>query len=253
MKSLKVIFVLLCLCVVYVLPSQAQEKDKSDDVFRIVDEMPEYPGGDEQLRKDIAAAVKYPEEAKKNKKSGKVYVSFAINEKGKIINEKIARGVCPSLDKEALRAILTLKTWKPGKHMGTPVKVEYTVPINFALNGDSKDEASGRNEVFRIVEDMPEFPGGDLALRKHIAENVKYPEEAVKEGIQGKVFVIFVVSKDGGTTNSRIARGVHPLLDKEAIRVVNNFPKWKPGKQRGQAVNVEFTVPINFVLQKDKN
>lgn len=104
-------------------------------------------------------------------------------------------------------------------------------------------------EVFLIVEEMPEFPGGEMALRQHIAGAVKYPDEAVKNGIQGKVYVTFVVSKDGSVADAKIARGVNPLLDAEAIRVVNSLPNWKPGKQRGQVVNVSYTVPINFVLK----
>jgi len=102
--------------------------------------------------------------------------------------------------------------------------------------------------VFVIVEDMPEYPGGDLALRDDIAALVKYPEAAKDNGIQGKVYVSFIVKKDGSVANSRIARGVDPSLDKEALRVVNNLPKWKPGIQRGTAVNVSYTVPINFML-----
>ena len=104
-------------------------------------------------------------------------------------------------------------------------------------------------QVFFIVEDMPEFPGGDLALRKYIANAIKYPVIAQENGIQGKVYVTFVVGKDGKVTNARIARGVDPSLDKEALRVVNSLPTWKPGKQRGKPVNVSYTVPINFVLQ----
>lgn len=104
-------------------------------------------------------------------------------------------------------------------------------------------------KVFLIVEEMPEFPGGDMALRKYISNTVKYPELAVENGIQGKVYVAFVVSTDGTVANAKIARSVDPSLDKEALRVVNNLPTWHPGKQRGKAVNVSYTVPINFVLQ----
>jgi TonB family protein len=253
MKTIKIIVPILILCAAFVLPLQAQDNNKKGDVFYKVDEMPTYPGDDEGLRKDISNAVKYPEDAKKKGISGKVYITFVVNEQGKVVDSKVAREVDPSLDAEALRVMKQLKIWSPGKMNGKAVKVSYTVPINFALNDDSKDEASGRNEVFKIVEDMPELPGGDLALRKYIAANVKYPPEAKKEGIQGKVFVKFVVAKDGGTKDSEIARGVHPSLDKEALRVINALPKWKPGKQRGQAVNVQYTVPINFVLQKEKN
>lgn len=112
-----------------------------------------------------------------------------------------------------------------------------------------EEEVEEETKVFFVVEDMPEFPGGELALRKYINSNVKYPVIAQENGIQGKVYVTFVVGKDGSVTNARVARGVDPSLDKEALRVVNSLPKWKPGKQRGKPVNVSYTVPINFVLQ----
>lgn len=108
----------------------------------------------------------------------------------------------------------------------------------------SKDE-----QVFFVVENMPEYPGGEMALRNYIANNIKYPEVAQKNGISGKVYVTFVVSKDGSVANVKIARGVDPSLDKEALRVVNSLPKWKPGEQRGTKVNVSYTVPINFSLE----
>lgn len=104
-------------------------------------------------------------------------------------------------------------------------------------------------QLFFIVEDMPEFPGGDLALRKYIANSVKYPEEAIANGIAGKVYVTFAVTKTGDIANVKIARGVDPIIDREAMRVVNSLPKWKPGYQRGKPVNVSYTVPISFKLQ----
>ncbi|WP_346855127.1 energy transducer TonB [uncultured Draconibacterium sp.] len=113
----------------------------------------------------------------------------------------------------------------------------------------AEEEEEEEAQVFFIVEDMPEFPGGDLALRKYIANAIKYPVIAQENGIQGKVYVTFVVGKTGQVTNASIARGVDPSLDKEALRVVNALPPWKPGKQRGKPVNVSYTVPINFVLQ----
>ena len=112
-----------------------------------------------------------------------------------------------------------------------------------------EEETEEESEVFIIVEDMPEFPGGELALRKWIGSNIKYPVIAAENGIQGKVYVTFVVDKDGSISNARIARGVDPSLDQEALRVVNQLPKWKPGKQRGKPVRVSYTVPINFQLQ----
>ncbi len=118
-------------------------------------------------------------------------------------------------------------------------------PVIQAQEEEEEEEA----QVFFIVEDMPEFPGGELALRKYIANAIKYPVIAQENGIQGKVYVTFVVDKDGGISDARIARGVDPSLDKEALRVVNTLPKWKAGKQRGKPVRVSYTVPINFVLQ----
>ncbi|WP_339736905.1 TonB family protein [uncultured Sunxiuqinia sp.] len=112
-----------------------------------------------------------------------------------------------------------------------------------------EEEEADEGQVFFIVEDMPEFPGGELALRKFIANAIKYPVIAQENGIQGKVYVNFVVDTDGSITNARIARGVDSSLDKEALRVVNTLPRWKPGQQRGKPVKVSYTVPINFVLQ----
>ena len=104
-------------------------------------------------------------------------------------------------------------------------------------------------QVFVVVEEMPEFPGGELALRTFIGKAIVYPTVAQENGIQGKVFVTFVVNKDGSVSNAKIARGVDPSLDAEALRVVATLPKWKPGKQRGVPVRVSYTVPISFKLQ----
>ncbi len=116
---------------------------------------------------------------------------------------------------------------------------------DLAMEEEEEEDAP----VFFIVEDMPEFPGGETELRKYIAQSVKYPVIAQENGIQGRVYISFVVSKKGEVTDVKVARGVDPNLDKEAIRVVQAMPKWKPGKQRGKAVKVSYTVPINFVLQ----
>lgn len=105
------------------------------------------------------------------------------------------------------------------------------------------------DEVFVIVEQMPTFPGGDLELRKFLAQSVKYPVIAQENGIQGRVFVSFVVNQKGEVTNVKVARPLDPNLDKEAVRVVQSMPKWSPGMQRGKPVKVSYTVPINFVLQ----
>jgi len=115
--------------------SQAQEKEqKKGDVFMVVEEMPEYPGGLDGLKSFIVENVKYPEQAKKNKVEGKVFVSFVIDEQGNVTNAKVVRAVNPELDKEALRVVNKMEKWTPGKQKGENVKVQYTLPIQFALN-----------------------------------------------------------------------------------------------------------------------
>ena len=119
----------------------------------------------------------------------------------------------------------------------------------YLVKSVEKEEAFDPNEpVFMVTEEMPEFPGGDDALRNYIASSVKYPEVAQEKNIQGKVHVSFVVTKYGNVANAKIARGVDTSIDKEALRVISSLPKWKPAKQRGEAVNVLYTVPINFTL-----
>ncbi|MBT3382729.1 MAG: TonB family protein [Prolixibacteraceae bacterium] len=103
------------------------------------------------------------------------------------------------------------------------------------------------DEVFYKVEEMPQFPGGEKALKKYIDYSIKYPEIALEKGIHGKVYVTFIIDKNGKVNDPKISRGVDPSLNKEALRVVNTLPKWKPGKQNGKIVNVSYTVPINFV------
>lgn len=104
-------------------------------------------------------------------------------------------------------------------------------------------------EAFIVVEQMPEFPGGTDELQKYLSNNIRYPVAALENGVQGRVICEFVVNSDGKVTNVRIVRGVDPTLDAEALRVINAMPLWKPGKQRGKAVKVRYTLPVNFKLQ----
>ena len=122
--------------------------------------------------------------------------------------------------------------------------------IDFSQMVFDDEEESEEAEVFFIVEDMPDFQGGGQdAFRRFIAENLRYPQIAAENGIQGRVFVQFVVNADGSVSDATVVRGVDPSLDREATRVVMSSPRWTPGRQRGQAVRVAFTFPINFVLQ----
>ena len=102
--------------------------------------------------------------------------------------------------------------------------------------------------VFDVVEVMPQFPGGQIAMLQYLMENIKYPEQAMKKGIQGRVAVRFIVEKDGSISDVKPILSVHPLLNKEAVRVVESMPKWTPGKQNGKPVRVRYNLPVMFKL-----
>ena len=231
-------------------------------VFFIVEEMPQYPGGEDALRKFINDAVEYPEVASEKGIQGRVYVTFVVSDNGEVKNVRLARGVAPSLDEEALRVISSMPKWKPGKQRGKSVNVSFTVPINFTLGDGKVPEKkttmkikpikTSEKGVFFYTEDMPQFPGGEDALHKYINESIKYPESALNNGIFGRVYVSFIIDESGTVTNVKLARGVDPALDKEAIRIVSDMPKWKPGSNDGKNVKISYTIPVNFNIKNPR-
>lgn len=141
-------------------------------------------------------------------------------------------------------------------------RVKYTIPIVFKMPAESIDkidemvvvgyknqEVANNTPAYDTVEQMPQFPGGMTGLMQYLAKNVKYPADALKEGIQGRVHVQIVVDKNGKVSNAKIAKGVSPSLDAEALRVVYNMPQWRPGMKDGKPVNVKYVFPILFNLQ----
>ena len=140
------------------------------------------------------------------------------------------------------------------------VEVEDEIDINAEVDQDEvieeyefvpeiEEEEIVEAEIFKVVEEMPEFPGGAAKMMEYIQKNIKYPMMARESDIQGRVFVNFVVEPDGSITNVTVMRGIGGGCDEEALRVVQSMPNWKPGKQRGSAVRCSFTVPIIFKLQ----
>ncbi|MBO5951110.1 MAG: energy transducer TonB [Bacteroidaceae bacterium] len=114
---------------------------------------------------------------------------------------------------------------------------------NIVVEEEPEEEAP-----FMVVEDMPQFPGGDAALVEYLAKNIKYPAICRENNIQGRVLIQFIVNKDGSVVEPEVIKSVNPYLDKEALRVISTMPKWKPGSQRGKPVRVKYTVPVNFRL-----
>jgi protein TonB len=139
---------------------------------------------------------------------------------------------------ESKTKVAAVKTHKPATKANAPkVKPKIEQP-----------QTRSDTTVYMMVEDRPEFSGGDQALMKYLSENIKYPKEAKDKGIQGRVTVEFVVEKDGSISNAEIMRGIDPSLDAEAVRVVSAMPRWKPGKQRGNLVRVRYSIPIIYRL-----
>ena len=246
--------------------------DPDNPVFEVVESMPEFPGGGmTAMMQFLSKNIKYPVNAQKNGTQGRVTVQFIVNIDGSISNIGIIRGVDPELDGEAVRVISTMPNWKPGTQKGKPVRVKYTVPVMFRLPdedkkeeykpvpkieetvvvgyGTRKESPVEEGQVFEVVEQMPSFPGGTEGLMRYLSKNIKYPVGAQKAGTQGRVVVEVIIDANGNVTNPKVSQGVDPLLDAEAIRVTANMPKWQPGTQRGQTVNVRYTFPIIFRLQ----
>ena len=126
------------------------------------------------------------------------------------------------------------------------------VKVAFEANRSEKEESEGTpdsNKAYDVVDEMPQFPGGPSALFEFISKNIQYPKEAEDANLQGRVIVSFVVEKDGSVSNAKVVRPIDPLLDAEALRVVNSMPKWIPGKQNGEAFRVKYTIPVTFRVE----
>lgn len=115
-----------------------------------------------------------------------------------------------------------------------------------AQSNQNTERNASDEKIFDVVEQPPSFPGGQAALMSYLSKNVKYPEEALKDNVQGRVIVGFIVEKDGSVSNAKIIRSVDSALDKEAIRIVMSMPKWTPGRQNGRNVRTKYNVPVNF-------
>lgn len=220
-----------------------------------VEQPPRFPGGYEALERWKEQHIVYPEEAIERGAQGQVVVRFVILNTGEVADAEILRSIDPALDKEALRLVSSMPKWTPGMQDGNAVSVRWDEPVTFTLPTAEEIAEMERikkekeQKVFDIVEESPQFPGGQSALMQWLRTNIKYPKVAVENGIQGNVYVSFIVRSTGEITDIKVARSVDPLLDQEAIRVIGSMPKWIPGKQGGEAVNVRYTMPLTFRLQ----
>ena len=243
------------------------DPEQEDNVYEaIVDVRPTFPGGDGKLMEWISQHIVYPPGCYESHIQGRVVIRFMIKADGSVGETEIIRGVYPELDKEALRVVKSLPKFNPATLNGKAVEYWFTLPIIFRLtdNFESPEKAKdsvitvtqnevvsgtedGTDEVkiYKVVEQMPEYLGGQAALLKFIGDNLKYPQEMVG-CFQGSVRVRFYVDTLGHVCNPQIVRGQDSALDRELLRVVRMFPDFIPGQHEGRKVNVYMNLPISF-------
>ncbi|MFS4445321.1 TonB family protein [Maribacter sp. 2307UL18-2] len=241
--------------------------------FAKVEEVPVFPGCEgakdsracfqQKMMRHISKNFNYPKAAQKKGLQGMVSLLFTINEKGLVQNLKL-RGPHKLLEEEAERIIKRLPKMSPGKHKGEVVGVTYSIPISFKLGKSEgempKTDGADSSVPFGIVDQVPVFPGCEdeenkracfnASMQRHISKNFNYPKEAQEKSIQGRVNIMFTIGKDGVIKNLRM-RGPDKLLEEEAKRIIMRLPDMKPGRHKGKNVDVPFSIPISFRLQKE--
>ncbi len=175
------------------------------------------------------------------------FLSINIKKRIVMMNKTQSRfGAWKALAALPVAAVLLMAGCQPAN--GEAVEQE-EIPFEATNVDESAPLDANTDEVFKVVEVDPEFPGGVEALYKYLAENIKYPEKAKNNKVEGRVYITFVIEKDGSVSDAKVLRSVNEELDAEALRVINAMPKWKPGTQRGVPVRVQYNIPISFKLQ----
>ena len=247
-------------------------QDEVDVPFAEVEQVPVFPGCEDadnerdcfqqQIQKHIGKNFRYPQEAQEKGIQGRVNIMFVIQKDGSIGNVRM-RSPDKILEAEAARIISLLPKMAPGEHKGKKVRVPFSIPITFKLQGQDeigtrKNDDGTVDVPFAIIEKVPVYPGcedaGDMRacfnqmLQRHIGKNFRYPELAQEMGIQGRVHVLFIIQEDGSIGNVRL-RGPDKLLEDEAARIISLLPQMIPGEHRGEKVRVPFSIPITFKLE----
>ncbi|WP_304646873.1 M56 family metallopeptidase [uncultured Muribaculum sp.] len=232
------------------LPSQSGE---GDDAYTAVETMPRYEGGEAALMKFIASNLKWIPGGK----NGRLIMQFVVKKDGTVGDVKVLRSLSPEQDAEAERVVRMLK-FTPGMMQGKPVDVWYTLPVSFRSKADAKPasprtapaagESIAGDDAYTAVETMPRYEGGEAALMKFIASNLKW----IPGGKNGRLIMQFVVKKDGTVGDVKVLRSLSPEQDAEAERVVRML-KFTPGMMQGKPVNVWYTLPVSFRETKQSN
>lgn len=235
-----------------------ETSEEREEVFRVVDQMPQFPGGEEALKKFIQSHINYPPMAAEKKIQGTVVLLMVIDKIGKVNDVTVARSLDEDLDNEAVRVCESLPNFIPGRLNGIAVSVWYAIPVTFELPNNTisnqnridlvEKPTEEKEEIFYEVDQMPQYPGGEDALMRFLQSHIIYPPTAAENKVHGRVVVQFVVDKTGKVGEVKVARSIDEDLDKEAVRVCKLLPRFIPGKQNGTAVSVWYTLPIRFTL-----
>ena len=193
----------------------------------------------------VAGQIKYPPESVAKGSQGYATVDYTIEPDGTVTNVKSLSVPDPTIGEALVKVIQSSPKWEPAKNPEANEPFNGKVTLNFEL----PDRVTTENIPFVVVEQMPRFPGGEAALLTYIGDNTQYPDSAKAKNIQGKVIVRFAISKEGKVGAVSVLKGVHPLLDEEAVRIVKGLPAFIPGYQGGAPVSVWYMVPITFTLK----
>ncbi len=204
------------------------------EIHRKVDQLPSFPGGQQELFAFLAENLNVPVSPQANKTLGQVVVKFIVFKDGTIGNVGIMKSLAPAADEEAIRVVKAMPKWIPGKLKGEDVNVEMGLPIRFDFLAEAtfvkgKLTCEGVDKVAR-------FPGEGEALMKYIGQNLVYPKSAIRDKIQGDVLVQFFIEKDGRVTQPIATRGLDSSIEKEILRLFAKMPKWEPALLNGEPV-----------------
>ena len=245
------------------LIEQTNPPKSSGKIIEMPDIDPMFPGGSNAMKSFISSSLQYPREAAEKDIQGLVVYNFVVELDGTLSDFEIMHRAHPLLDAEALRIIKSMPPWRPAVYKGNNVRARNYVPMYFKLNKGGRSSYSTASsaqtrksmpldpneEIFTIVDVMPQFPTGEEGLAKFISEYIRYPEHAKAENIQGRILCSFIVRQDGTVSNIEIVNGLDHELDNEALRVLSMMPKWTPGKNGCETVSVKCILPIDFTIE----
>lgn len=217
-------------------PPPVRKEGAGEEIFVVVENQPEFPGGQEAMMKFLADSIRYPRESMEKGVQGRVICNFVVMKDGSVSDVQVVRGVDPVIDAEAVRVLKLMPDWKPGTQRGKAVNVRYTLPVVFRLlKNEPKiviDEPKQISEAMSVeaqVQPHFTFPGGQKEMMRFISGKIRYPVEAQEKGLQGLVNTSFRVNGDGTITGAEVTDGAEGMstLNNEVLRVIKEMPRWE--------------------------